>query len=90
MDKNGAYHLAQSAISDLKAAIFCILEMHPDGIKNAQLGRTLGINAGHVGHEGHIPRTLLGMMEDEGVVEQNPTTKLWKLRSQQDDHTETA
>jgi hypothetical protein len=40
----------------------------------------LGIYHGHVGHEGHIPRTLLTIMAVEAVVEQIPTTKRWPLR----------
>lgn len=35
---------------------------------------------GHVEHEEHIPRTLLAMMEAEGIVEQDPETKFWRLR----------
>ena len=34
---------------------------------------------GHVEHEGHIPRTLLALMEAEGVVQQDKATKLWSL-----------
>jgi hypothetical protein len=49
-------------------------------MKNADIGRLLGINMGHIRHEGHIPRTLLALMETEGVVVQDKTTKLWKLR----------
>lgn len=49
-------------------------------MKNAEIGRSLGIYMGHVRHEGHISRTLLGMMEEEGVVEQDSETKKWKLK----------
>lgn len=66
---NEAYALAQRAMADLKAAIFLVLESGPaQGMRNADIGRTLGIHAGHVEHEGHIPRTLLALMEKEGVV----------------------
>lgn len=76
-----AYHLAQSALADLKAAVHEVLSSAPeDGLTNAQIGRMLGIYAGHIGHVGHIPRTLLGMMESEGVVAQNPLTKRWQIR----------
>lgn len=74
------YHLAQSAIADLKAAIYSLLEnSSKDSLSNAEIGRSLGIYSGHVGHEGHISRTLLAMMEEEGVVEQDDDTKEWKL-----------
>lgn len=66
-----SYHLAQSAISDLKAAIYSLLENTPEeNLSNAEIGRSLGIYSGHEGHEGHISRTLLAMMEEEGVVKQ--------------------
>ena len=51
-----------------------------DGLKNSDIGRQLGIYMGHVEHEGHIPRTLLAIMESEGVVEQDNETKAWRLR----------
>lgn len=80
MNNSIEYQNAQGAIVALKAAIYDLLLKFPSGLKNAQIGRTLGIYEGHVGHEGHIPRTLLSMMEAEGVVEQNPETKCWSIR----------
>lgn len=78
----GAYQLAQRAVADLKTSVYVLLKGGPDeGLTNAQIGRGLGIYMGHVGHEGHIPRTLLAIMEAEGVVEQDPGTKKWKIRS---------
>lgn len=47
---------------------------------NAQIGRTLGIYTGHKGHEGHISRTLLQMLANEGGAVQDLTTKRWRLR----------
>ena len=79
----GAYQLAQKALVDLKTSIYALLEAGPEeGLTNAQIGRGLGIYMGHVGHEGHIPRTLLAIMEAEGIVDQDKSTKKWKLRSQ--------
>jgi hypothetical protein len=76
-----SYRLAQTAMAELKAAVRSVVEFAGDGgITNASIGRTLGIYSGHVGHEGHISRTLLAMMESEGVVVQEPTTKRWKIR----------
>ncbi len=77
-----AYAIAQSAIADLKSAIHLIMNTNDSiGLKNAEIGRTLGIYAGHIKHEGHISRTLLAIMEKEGVVEQNEETKLWNLKT---------
>lgn len=76
-----AYALAQDVMSKLRSAIYMLLEKAPDeGLKNAEIGRALGIYSGHVGHEGHISRTILALMEAEGVVEQNADTKSWHLR----------
>lgn len=74
------YHAAQRAITDLKGAIHAVVSAAgPDGVTNAQVGRMLGIHVGHSGHVGHIPRTLLALMENEGVVKQNPDTERWTL-----------
>lgn len=75
------YHLAQRAIADLKAAVYSVLaSTSGDGLTNAEIGRSLGIYAGHIEHEGHIPRTLLALMEKEGVVEQAADSKRWSIR----------
>jgi hypothetical protein len=75
-----SYRLAQSAMAELKAAVHFVLTNSPSGLTNAQIGRTLGIYGGHVGHEGHISRTLLALLESEGVAEQDPKTKYWRLK----------
>jgi hypothetical protein len=70
------------AQSGLKAAVHQVLESGPaEGLKNSDTGRLLGIYMGHVEHEGQIPRTLLALMESEGVVEQIKETKAWRLRT---------
>lgn len=79
MSESETYHIAQSAISDLKAAIYALLEnSSKDSLSNAEIGKSLGIYSGHIGHEGHISRTLLAMMGEEGVVEQDEDKK-WHL-----------
>jgi DNA-binding IclR family transcriptional regulator len=80
MENTEAYRLAQSAIANLKAAIHAVLSTSPQGLTNAQIGRTLGIYSGHIRHEGHISRTLLAMLESEGVAERDPKTKCWRLK----------
>ena len=78
---DAAYALAQAAMASLKASVRTGLLYGPtEGMKNAELGRTLGIYSGHVDHEGHISRTILALMEREGVVEQDENTKKWRLR----------
>jgi len=81
-DISNAYNLAQRAISDLKTAIHSILSLKPEGLSNAELGRSLGIYHGHSGqHEGHISRVLLELMSSEGIIEQNGKTKKWSLKN---------
>jgi DNA-binding IclR family transcriptional regulator len=79
-----AYARAQHAVAELKTAILeQISKAGETGLRNADIGHALGINKGYAGRgrqEGQIPRTLLNAMEEEGVVEQNPTTKRWHLR----------
>ena len=74
-----AYHLAQRAIADLKAAILMLL-VDGDGLRNAEIGRRLGIYGGHVGHPGHVSRTMLHKMQSDEIVVQDPKTKRWRLR----------
>lgn len=75
-----AYEMAQIALVQLKTAIYNILlSANNEGLRNVDIGRSLGIYHGHARHEGHISRTLLAIMETEGVVQQNDKTKTWKL-----------
>lgn len=76
------YEKAQQAMAVLKSLVRAVLEAGPEhGLKNAEIGRTLGIYSGHVEHEGHISRTLLEMLRAEGVAVQDAETKRWKLRN---------
>ena len=73
-----SYEKAQQAIAILKSAILQLLDRYGDqGLRNVDIGRALGIYAGHVRHVGHIPRTLLEMMAHDGVVRQDKETQLW-------------
>lgn len=74
------YTTAQKALAELKGSIHSVLSESESGVTNAELGRALGIYTGHKGHEGHISRTLLGIIESEGVVVQDEKTKIWTLR----------
>lgn len=79
-EMNEAYRLAQTAMANLKTAIRLLLSTAPDqGLSNAEIGRALGIYGGHVGHEGHVSRTLLAFLESEGVARQDEGTKRWRL-----------
>jgi hypothetical protein len=74
------YRRAQVAMAELKAAVVSLLERTPAGASNAAIGRSLGIYGGHKGHEGHISRTVLAMLEGEGVVQQNEKDRTWTIR----------
>jgi hypothetical protein len=76
-----AYQHAQRALAGLKHAVFLTLANAPaGGLKNSEIGRALGIYGGHVGHQGHMSRTILHWMQSEGTVEQDARTKAWRLR----------
>lgn len=76
--KKEAYQIAQESITGLKSAVYLLLKGQGEkGLKNVQIGKALGIYMGHIGHEGHIPRTILALMESEGVVKQNKSSKKW-------------
>ena len=81
MNNGDEYRKAQLAIAELKAAVLSLLEKAPGGMSNAAIGRSLGIYAGHKRHEGHVSRTLLAMLEAEGVVQQDPDDQTWSVRS---------
>lgn len=77
-----AYHSAQKAIADLKYSVRAVLSLADEnGLRNVDIGRTQGIYGGHIEHEGHISRTLLAIMKNEGIVEQDDKTKLWTLQN---------
>lgn len=76
-----SFHIAQRAMADLKAAVFTVLQNGPeDGMRNADISRLLGLHSGHAGHEGHITRTVIALMETDGVLVQDASTKCWSLR----------
>jgi len=74
------YHKAQHAMADLKSAVYDLLaQQEGAGLTNAAIGRALGIYLGHEGHEGHISRTVLHLMSQEGVVEQLEPRGPWRI-----------
>jgi hypothetical protein len=79
------YFIAQQAIANLRGAIYQLLLDHPRGMTNAQISRALGIHLGYkrpnedIGHQGCISRSVLQLMEDEGVVAQNIDSKVWTI-----------
>ena len=74
-----AYRIAQESMTGLKLAVRMLLKDDVE-LSNAEIGRKLGIYAGHKGHDGHISRTVLAMLEAEGFVSQDDASKLWKQR----------
>jgi DNA-binding IclR family transcriptional regulator len=85
-----AYRRAQLALAELKAAVLEILVEEHSGLTNADIGRALGIYSGHIRHEGHISRTILEMLRDDGTAEQDAETKRWRLRRDAAGHVSTS
>ncbi len=78
-----AYRRAQRAIAELKSATVDLLATAgPEGLRNAQIGRLLGIYQGHVRHQGHISRTILEMLQADGIAEQVGQGGPWQIRQQ--------
>ena len=73
------YQVAQRAVADLKAAVLSHLRANGP-TTNAQVGRSLGIYFGHVGHEGHVSRSILQLLAEEGLVGQNVKGGQWEAR----------
>lgn len=77
------YAVAQRAIADLKSATLSLIRREGP-VSNAKLGRALGIYFGHGSqqgkHEGHVSRSILRLLADEGLVEQT-ATKEWRYRA---------
>lgn len=71
------YERSPFAIAELKSVVFQLLEQSAAGRTNAEIGRSLGIYAGHIGHEGHIPRTILALMQADGSVIQDGKGGKW-------------
>lgn len=79
-DLTSPYLKAQTAIAYLKAAVHETLAAAPEGgLRNVDVGRSLGIYMGHVEHEGHISRTILALMEADGTIKQDKDSKSWTL-----------
>ena len=76
------FALAQEGYAKLKAAIYGLLSQEPQRpLSNVEIGRTLGIHAGHLGHAGHIPRTILEDLKNDGLIEQDAQSKAWSIVS---------
>jgi len=75
-----AYQMAQQAVSLMKIAIVRLLSESPEGLKNSDIGRRLGVNGDHLGGQpGWFPWTVLKMMELDRTVEQPVPKGPWKL-----------
>lgn len=76
-----AEEMALEALTMLKQAILMVLAAGPEGgMKNFQIGRKLGIYTGYAsGNEGHISRTLLERLREDGTVEYDSSTGNWRL-----------
>ena len=70
----------QQGMSHLKIAVYELLNTaDSNGLKNVEIGRELGIYCGHEGHEGHISRTILAMLEHDDLVTQDKQSKAWHV-----------
>lgn len=81
MTDDDLYLRAQHAMTELKACVRSLLfKASKHGLTNAEIGRTLGIYVGHSSQVGHISRTILEILEKEGVAHQDDE-KRWHAGS---------
>jgi hypothetical protein len=71
------YMLAQRAVADLKSAVLSYVRTHAPAT-NAEIGRALGIYFGHIGHEGHVSRSILHALAAEGLLVQDAKGGPWR------------
>ncbi len=77
-----SYGLAQEAVCRMKEAVLRTLKAHPEGLRNSELGRLLGVNADFLGdQQGWFCYTILKIMELERIVEQPVPKGPWVLRN---------
>jgi hypothetical protein len=83
--ESSLYTRAQRAVAELKGVVYeLVAASGPEGLTNAEIGRTLGIYQGHVRHQGHVSRTILAMLQAEDVLQQNAASKRWTVRRSED------
>lgn len=73
------YANAQAAMAQLKGAVQSLLTLNNSGLRNVDVGRALGIYRGHVGHPGHLSRTVLEMLKEDGVAEQREDRRWYSV-----------
>ena len=75
------YRRAQVALADLKAAARGVLLSAPsDGLADDDVGRLLGLNALSGTADGQLTRTILGVLEAEGVATKDEGER-WHFRT---------
>lgn len=64
------YSLAQSGLSDLKEAVYNLLNDNQNGLKGSDIGRLLGIHKGFTkgGHTGWVTRIVLERLREDKKV----------------------
>lgn len=82
VDPSRLYDFAQNAWTALKLTVLSLLENAPGGLRNVDIGTSLGIYGGHRGHQGHVSRTILEELAQEGLVYQDRHSKRWYYKSQ--------
>ena len=76
-----AFAKAQEALALTKEAILRVLSQYPNGLKNSEIGRLLGVNADFLEEQsGWFCYTVLKIMEMDRSVEQTVPKGPWKLK----------
>ena len=70
--------LAQEGRRTLETAILGLLEAHPEGLRNVDIAKSLGLGSSFKGgHRNRMTHSLLGGLLTRGLVAQDETTLLY-------------
>ena len=79
-----SYENAQTGLYLLKSAILDVIEANPEGIKNSELTRLLGLESDFNGNQrNYLTYSVLGLLIKENRVYRDELTKKFRLKFSQ-------
>ena len=73
-----AYKMAQSGLQQIEEAVLKLLEVNPQGLRNAQIADLLDLRSGFRGHQrDYLTYSVLGGLLAKGKIIRNDETKLY-------------
>ncbi|MDE2779218.1 MAG: hypothetical protein OXI91_06030 [Chloroflexota bacterium] len=76
------HELAQAGLSQIEEAILRLLDANPQGLRNVDIARALGLSFEFSGkYKNHITHGTLGSLESRGLVSRDEDSKLFFSRN---------